>query len=121
MIDRPSDRSTMGDPDDERRERRGGSAQRESDEARVKQHKAGCDYREESIRDEIMMMHGTPAQSLRAPARTERHVTLHSQKNSSGFENRNLTVDFKQRTPGHLDGVLIDRSATSHVRPCCTA
>jgi hypothetical protein len=38
-----------------------GSAKRESEQARAKQHKARRGYREEAIGHEVIMMHGSPA------------------------------------------------------------
>src|SRR5258708_6038402 len=58
----------------------------ESEQARAKQHKAGCGYCEESIGHEVMIAHGTPAArvlvsvSIVPPARTERYATQRSQK-----------------------------------------
>ena len=52
----------------------------DSEPARAKQHKAGCDYRWESIGHEVMIAHHTPAArstghrlNCPAPAGTERH------------------------------------------------
>jgi hypothetical protein len=37
------------------------SAKRESKQARAKQHKAGCGYREEAVGHEVMITHSVPA------------------------------------------------------------
>jgi hypothetical protein len=51
----------------------------DSEQARAKQHKAGCGYREESIGYEIMITHGSPA------ARELVTVTSHGQQDFKRF------------------------------------
>jgi hypothetical protein len=79
------------------RSRLDGLAECDSEQARAKQHKAGCDDCQESIGHEVMIAHGTPAALVLRPR--EQNDMLHREvkRFSRCFENWKPTDDFEQQ------------------------
>jgi hypothetical protein len=79
------------------RARLDGLAKCDSEQARAKQHKAGCDYCQESIGHEVMIAHGYTCGSGPAPLEQNDMPHREVKRFSRCSENRNLTDVFEQQ------------------------
>ena len=79
------------------RSRLDGLAKCDSEQARAKQHKAGCDYCQESIGHEIMIAHGTPAALVLRPREQNDMPHRRVKRFSRCSGNRKPTDAFEQQ------------------------
>jgi hypothetical protein len=85
-----------------------GLAESDSEQARAKQHKAGCGYREESFGYEIFVTHDAPADSDAGPNLLKLSESLFLQKRPrtitfKSVREKNAGADEAEKPCNHLD------------------